>query len=71
MTLQQKTEARRFITLIDALYEYKVKVIISAQAPPRNLFVGQYESKDKVDNSGPNIDWEHASLFTGEVLLYS
>ncbi|KAJ3215508.1 hypothetical protein HDU67_000296 [Dinochytrium kinnereticum] len=39
MGLAQKNEARRFITFLDAAYENKVKVIMSADANPDNLFI--------------------------------
>jgi cell division protein ZapE len=34
----QRNEAKRFMTLIDALYEHKVKTIISAQCPPDAIY---------------------------------
>jgi cell division protein ZapE len=34
-----KDEARRFVTLIDALYEAKATLICSAEAPPETLYV--------------------------------
>ena len=38
MTLTKKNEARRFITLFDALYECRVKLLIRAASPPETLF---------------------------------
>ena len=38
MSEAQKSEAKRFITLIDALYESKVNLICSADAPPNELY---------------------------------
>ena len=38
LTLLQKNEARRFITLLDALYESKCRLLIQAAAPPDTLF---------------------------------
>ena len=38
LTLIQKNEARRFITLLDALYEAKCRLLIQAEAPPDKLF---------------------------------
>ena len=39
MGLTEKNEARRFITFIDAAYENKVKLIVSAETDPERLFV--------------------------------
>ncbi|KAH7326031.1 AFG1-like ATPase-domain-containing protein [Stachybotrys elegans] len=41
MDLAKKNEARRFITLLDALYEARCKLIIRAQNPPDELFFPQ------------------------------
>ena len=34
----QRNEAKRFMTLIDSLYEHKVKTIIAADGPPESLY---------------------------------
>ena len=36
---ENRDAAKRFVTLIDALYEAKAKVIISAEAEPDELYV--------------------------------
>jgi len=35
---EKRNEAARFVTLIDALYEYKVKLLASADAEPARLY---------------------------------
>ncbi|TPX57447.1 hypothetical protein PhCBS80983_g03837 [Powellomyces hirtus] len=39
MGLEQKNEARRFITFVDAAYENKVRLVMSADADPEHLFI--------------------------------
>jgi cell division protein ZapE len=38
MSEAQRNEAKRFMTLVDALYEHKVKTIIAADAAPQDLY---------------------------------
>ena len=38
MTPEDRNEAARFVTLIDALYEHRCKLIVSAEAPPDALY---------------------------------
>lgn len=45
LTLSQRNELRRFITLIDTLYEHRVKVVISAPVPPSKLFVPKFQEE--------------------------
>jgi cell division protein ZapE len=38
MSTERRNEARRFATLIDALYEARVKLVVSAECPPDQLY---------------------------------
>lgn len=48
---RHREEAKRFITLIDELYNHKVKMICSAAAEPRQLFAGGVEKREWFDES--------------------
>ncbi len=39
LSKENSNEAKRFVTLIDALYEAGIKLIVSADADPENLYV--------------------------------
>nr|XP_055027980.1 forkhead box protein O3-like isoform X2 [Misgurnus anguillicaudatus] len=49
LTLNKKTQARRFITLIDALYEHKVRVVLHAETVLDELFVHNGHHNDHHD----------------------
>lgn len=40
MNVENRNEAKRFVTLIDALYETKTKLVMSAAVPPDKLYQG-------------------------------
>ena len=40
MTEERKESARRFVTLIDALYDHRTALVCSADAPPEQIYTG-------------------------------
>lgn len=80
LSLEKRSEARRFITLIDMLYDKQVKVIFSAENTLDKLFqagdLSEYDRHHaKVLIGDLNINRgdsnETASLFTGEEELFA
>lgn len=64
LTLKEHNEARRFITLIDELYEAQSVLSCSAVAPPHNLFEGHCK-KGELDEL---VDSDSTELEPGETL---
>ncbi|KAK2144143.1 hypothetical protein LSH36_782g05020 [Paralvinella palmiformis] len=80
MSLEQRSEARRFITMIDTFYDHKIQLICSAESKPEELFaIGNLSEWDRhhkriligdLDIEKGSED-EKASLFTGEEELFA
>ena len=82
MNQKTKSEARRFITLIDTFYEHKIRVVASGYGPFWNLFQpDSISEQDRLDqnrmliddlkikaNDGGNLE---AGVFSGEEELFA
>lgn len=53
MSLTKKAQCRRFITLIDTLYDNRIRVLFSAEVPPSQLFLTKKVSDD-IDHDDDN-----------------
>eukprot|EP00049_Salpingoeca_infusionum_P000123 m.37460 g.37460 ORF g.37460 m.37460 type:complete len:462 (-) comp10095_c0_seq1:67-1452(-) len=73
MTLQHKEAARRFITLIDCLYDHGARLACTAEVAPKDLFISE-RTKGMLDEERMlmddlklgDADHSTASIFTGE-----
>uniref|UniRef100_A0A3Q3E5W9 AFG1 like ATPase a n=1 Tax=Hippocampus comes TaxID=109280 RepID=A0A3Q3E5W9_HIPCM len=75
LTLNKKTQARRLITLVDALYDHKVRVVILADHPLEEVFVlegdhGHDESHILMDDLGLKRA-SSLSIFSGEEEMFA
>ncbi|XP_028414667.1 AFG1-like ATPase [Dendronephthya gigantea] len=79
MNLLRRTEARRFITMIDTFYDNKVRIICSAQATPQYLFEVSPVSTNQVEDQRALMDdlgiaeneGASLSMFTAEEELFA
>lgn len=63
LTLSQKNEARRFITLLDALYEARCKLFIRAEAGPDDLFFPETKTSPTSTQSRREINEDGDAVY--------
>ncbi|XP_066584950.1 putative ATPase N2B [Prorops nasuta] len=74
-----KSQAKRFITLIDTLYDNKVRVVVSATVPHTELYAvkseDEYSDEKRMLMDDLNIthgsDDQKSNIFTGEEEIYA
>ncbi|MBN3311104.1 AFG1L ATPase, partial [Amia calva] len=78
LTLAMKTQARRFITLIDTFYDHKVRVVCLGSAPLESIFVHDRHGSDDeahrilMDDLGLTGNTaQELSIFTGEEEIFA
>lgn len=79
LNLRKKSEARRFIVLIDTLYDSRVRVVISADVPLKKIFTTDVKENNLDDhrilmddlNIQSGSENASASIFTGEEEIFA
>lgn len=76
-SLAKRTQVRRFITLIDNFYDFKVRIICSASVPISSLFLYQHQDSESdqsrvlMDDLGLSQEAAGLSMFTGEEEIFA
>uniref|UniRef100_A0A1E1X5E9 Putative atpase n=1 Tax=Amblyomma aureolatum TaxID=187763 RepID=A0A1E1X5E9_9ACAR len=76
LTLREKTQARRFITLVDTLYDHRVRLVLSAAAPADKLFQAVKSDDSMTDENRSLMDDlqisdKNVSIFSGEEEMFA
>ncbi|XP_043204892.1 putative ATPase N2B [Amphibalanus amphitrite] len=78
LNTKKRAQARRFITLMDTLYDHHVRVVISADVPLKELFTADKDMDVDDDKRAlmddlklTNDSLTEASIFTGEEELFA
>nr|CAD7412178.1 unnamed protein product [Timema poppensis] len=80
LSLKTKSQARRFITLIDTLYDRRVRVVVSSDVPHKQLFLTDVplehtgdEHRMLMDDLNIQVGSENASanIFTGDEEVFA
>lgn len=61
MVPERRNEARRFVTLIDTLYDHGINLIASADGPPESLYVAGDGSREFARTASRMIEMQSAS----------
>lgn len=76
---KMRSQARRFITLIDALYDNRMRVVISSDVPIQNLFARKVANPDEItdeqrmlmDDLKIGKEDATANVFTGDEEIFA
>ncbi|XP_022702842.1 AFG1-like ATPase [Varroa jacobsoni] len=78
LTIKQKSQARRFITLIDTLYDHHVRVVCLAETDTAHLFIGATdkvvvtdENRMLMSDLGLESAQELGSIYSGEEEMFA